>query len=89
MEDFLATVRPRPADTGPIRGSYLQLFCASPNFVALRKICFKHVIKTKIIPPENVFSPQTLKPGYGPDSATIVSAVRIFCLKAIRPRDVA
>ena len=27
------------------------------------------------------FSPQTLKPGYGPDSANIVSAIRIFCFE--------
>ena len=25
--------------------------------------------------------PQTLKPGYGPDSAKIASAIRIFCFE--------
>jgi len=34
------------------------------------------------------FAPPNLKPGYGPDSAKIVSVIRIF-FKAIRPRDVA
>jgi len=35
--------------------------------------------------------PQTLKPGYGPGSAKIVSAIKVayFILKAIRPPDVA
>jgi len=47
------------------------------------------MIKIKIFSPKNVFSPLTLKPGYGPDSAKIVSAIRYFVLKAIRPRDVA
>ena len=27
-----------------------NLFCASPNYVVLRKICFKHTIKIKIFP---------------------------------------
>jgi len=27
-------------------------------------------MKTNISPPENIFSPQGLKPGYGPDSNT-------------------
>jgi len=34
------------------------------------------------------FAPQTLKPGYGPSSAKIVSAIRIFCFEG-RLRDVA
>jgi len=35
--------------------------------------------------------PQTLKPGYGPGSAKIVSAIRIFCFEGYssQPRDVA
>jgi len=35
--------------------------------------------------------PQTLKPGYGPGSAKIVSTIQLgsFVLKATRPRDVA
>jgi len=41
------------------------------------------MIKIKIFPPKNVFSPQTLKPGYGPDSAKIVSASKV--LKTIQP----
>jgi len=34
-----------------------KTFCASPNFVVLRKICFKHMIKTKIYLFKNVFCP--------------------------------
>jgi len=41
----------RPADTG---GQCPQIFCALPNFVVLRKICFKHMIKTKLFPPKNI-----------------------------------
>ena len=92
MEDFQAMVVPRPADMGVgIRGQLPpNIFCAPTNFVVLRKICFKQMIKPKIFPPpKSIFCPQTLKPGYVPDSAKIMSAIRIFCLKAIRPRDVA
>jgi len=94
MEDFLATV-PRPAGTVGIRGQLPpNLVCASQNYVVLRKFRFKHMIKIKIVPLKNVFSPQTLKPGYGPGSAKIVSAIQVlktirpFFLKAIWPRDV-
>jgi len=59
-----------------------------PIFVVIRKICFKHMIKTKIFTPLKCISPQTLKLGYGPDSADNVSALRTFVLKTIRPRDV-
>jgi len=51
MEDFLATVLPRPADTGAFGGSYPQIFFVPPNFVVLRKICFKYMITIKIFPP--------------------------------------
>jgi len=37
-----------------------------PKFVVPRKICFKHAIKTKILPPKMYFAPQSLKPDYGP-----------------------
>jgi len=59
----------------------LKSFLCPPNCVVLRKMCFKQKIKTKIFPPKNVFPPQTLKPGYGADSAEIVSAIRIFCFE--------
>jgi len=42
-----------------------NLFCATPNFVLLRKLCFKHTIITKICPTEMYLPPQNLKPGYG------------------------
>jgi len=50
-------------------------------FVVLRKIWFKHMIKQNLSSPKSVYYPQTLKPGYGPDSAKIVSAIRIFCFE--------
>jgi len=58
-----------------------NLFCALPNFVVLRKICFKRMIKTKIFPPKMYFVHQTLKRGFGRSSAKMVSAIRIFCFK--------
>ena len=62
----------------------------SEDFVVLRKFFFKYMIKTKLIPPwKCVFPPKTLKPGYGPRSAKIVSAMGYFVLKAIQPQDVA
>jgi len=36
------------------------------------------MMKTKIFTPKNVFSSQVLKPGYGPGSDKIVSAIKIF-----------
>jgi len=56
MEDFLATVLPRPADTVGHSGTVTpNLFSVPPNFVVLRKICFKHMIKIKIFAPKNSF----------------------------------
>ena len=81
-EDFLATVLPMSTD---IRGIWKQfspnLFCAPTNFVVLRKICFKRIITTNLSPLKMYFLPQILKPGYGPGSAKIVSAIRIFCFE--------
>ena len=52
MEDFLATVLPRPPDTVGHSGAVTsKSFCAYQNIVVLRKICFKHMIKIKIFPP--------------------------------------
>jgi len=54
----------------------------TPNFFVLRKICFKHMIKTKNFSPQKcIFPPQTLKPGYVPVSDKIVFAIRIFCFE--------
>jgi len=30
-----------------------------PNFIVHRKICSKHIVKTKILSPQNVFLPKT------------------------------
>jgi len=43
-----------------------RFFVPLPNFVVSRNICLKHKMKTKILSPKNVFSPQTLKPDYVP-----------------------
>jgi len=45
-------------------------------------MCFKHMTKMKTFPDKNVFSPQTPKTGYWPDSGKIVSAIRIFCFES-------
>jgi len=51
MEDFLATVLPRPVDTVGHSGQLAPNFYWPPNFVVLRKISFKHMIKIKNFPP--------------------------------------
>jgi len=52
MEDFLAMVLPRPADTVGYSGAVTpKYFLCPPHFVVLRKICFKHVVKIKIFLP--------------------------------------
>jgi len=43
--------------TGPSK----PIFCVPTNFIVPRKICFKHIIKTTILTPENVFSLQNLQ----------------------------
>jgi len=43
----------KPVSTGQCP----QLFLWPPNFVVFRKICFKHIIWTKILSPKNVFCP--------------------------------
>ena len=59
--------RTRAVATGRgIRGQNPQVFVPLPNFVVSRKICLKHIVKTKILSPKNVFSPKTLKPDYVP-----------------------
>jgi len=52
MEDFLETVLSRPADTMGDLGAFTpKFFLCPPNFVVLRKICFKHMTKIEIFPP--------------------------------------
>jgi len=47
-----------PVATGAFGGSApLNFFCAPKNFVAPRKVCFKHIVKAKIVPPKNVLCP--------------------------------
>jgi len=47
------------------------VFLCLPNFVAPRKICFKLIVKAKILPPQKCIVPhQILKPGYGPGSVS-------------------
>jgi len=51
MEDFLVMILPMLVDTGGIRGQLpLNIFLCPSNFGVLRKICFKHMIKSKIFP---------------------------------------
>jgi len=80
---LLATVLSRLADTGGDSGAVTpKSFLRPQKFLLLRKTFFKHMIKTKCFPTKNVFClPQTLKPGYGPVCAKIVSAIRIFCFE--------
>jgi len=89
MEDFLATVLPRHADTGDIWGQLPpNLFCDPANFVVLRKICFKHMIKRKIFSLKMYF-PQILNLASGLVLPKLCLQLGYFVLKAILSRDVA
>jgi len=75
-----------------LRTKYKFLECVAPlhnmkapNFCCAQKNMFQTYHKNKYFPPENAFSSQTLKLGYGPDSAKNASAIRVFALKTIRP----
>ena len=48
-------VATRPVARGSFGAMPPQLFYVPPYLVFLRIICFKHIIKTKLFPPENVF----------------------------------
>ena len=64
-----------------------NLFCAAQNFVVLRKICFKHMIK--IFPSRMYFAPlPNLKTWLRAWFFQNYSGVKVF-LKAIQPGDVA
>jgi len=43
------------SNEGAFGGSAPQIFLYPANFVVPRKLYFKHIIKTKIFPPKNVF----------------------------------
>jgi len=49
-----------------IRGQRPPNIFVPPNCVVARKICFKNIIKTKILPSKNVFCPPNLETGYRP-----------------------
>jgi len=73
---------PGPQTRGAFVSTYLQIFFVSFKFCFGQKICLKHVIKTNIfLKHVGLSCTQTLKPGYGPGSAKIVSAIRIFCFE--------
>ena len=67
---------------GSIRGQFPPNFCVPANFVVPRTNCFKDLTKTKFCPPKNVFSPQNVKPGYGPGrqaAANVIKLKRFAC----------
>ena len=78
MEDFLATVLPRSADTG---GSSPKPFCAPQILLFSEKFVSNVWLKLKSFPHKIYFAPQTSKSGYEPGSAKIVSAIRLFCFE--------
>jgi len=63
MQSFIITyllqqicVVHRPVGMGAF-GAMPQIFLCPPNCVVPRKICFKHIMKTKILPSKNIFCP--------------------------------
>jgi len=80
--EVLVTVLPRPEDTGEFDSSSPQIFLCTPKFCCSQKNLLWTYDKNKIFfPYKCILLPQTLKPGYGPGSAKIVSAIRIFCFE--------
>ena len=90
-ENFLTTVLPRPADTGVFGAVTHKPFLWPPNFVVLRKICFKHMIyKQKSFPLKMYFFPPNVKlMATGLVLPKLCLQLRYFFLKAIRAGDVA
>ena len=82
---------PGPQTQGDIRWKLPpNIASAPPNFVVIRKFCFKHMILTKISPPKNVCctpKPQNLATGLVLPKLCL--QLGYFVLKAIRPRDAA
>jgi len=55
---------------------------APQTFVVARKICFKHIIKTNILPSWQCISPQTVQPSYGPAAEHFADPITTqSCLK--------
>jgi len=62
MEDFLASVLPRPAGKGVGFGdNYPQIIMYLQNFVALNKISIKHTTKQISFPLKIYLAPPNLK----------------------------
>ena len=82
MEDFLAMVLPRPADTVGHSGQLPPNILCPAKFCCAQKNLFQTHDKNQNLSPIKMYFPLiTLKPGYGPGSAKIVSAIRIFCFE--------
>jgi len=77
---ILQQKEPSQVQTGNFISAVEKIFVVPPNVVVSRKICFEDIIKTKSCPPKNVFPPQTLKPGYGPEPSDTAAA----CLCPLR-----
>jgi len=61
MEDFLATVLPRPADMVGHSEAVTQILFCDPKFCCAQKTCFEHMIKIKIFPPQKMYFAPNLK----------------------------
>jgi len=66
---------------GGIRGHLPKSLYASRHFLVLKKIGYKHMIKTSIYPVNMHFVPPNLKIGYRPGSAKTVFVSKIFCFE--------
>jgi len=72
---------PGPLTRGAFGGVIPKSFCP-PEFCCAQKNLFWTYEKHKNLPPIKMqFPSQTLKPGYGPGSAKIVSEIGIFCFE--------
>jgi len=65
-------------------------FLCPPNFVVLKKICFKRIIKIKIFPLKKyILPPKSQNLATGLVLPNLCLQLECFVLKSIRPRDVA
>ena len=79
MEDFLVTVLPGLQTRGGIWGQLLpNLFVPPQILLCSEKFVLNKWSKQNLIRWRCIFPSQTLKPGYAPGSAKILSAFRIF-----------
>jgi len=66
---------------GAFGGSYTQIFLVPSEILLYSEKLVLNMTNQKSFPPEMYFTPKTENHGYGPGSAIIVSAIKVFCFE--------